>query len=466
VVTALSVPPFGWWVLGPVGLAGLCHRLGGRGWRPRVACGVAFGAGLYGVGLAWVKEFSVPGMVVWMAFTAVLTGGLAALVPPGRGRWLGFPAVLVVTELVRQVWPFGGLPLSGIDLGQSGGPLAPVVAIGGRLLLVGVTATAGVALAAAPPNRNKLVGLGAGLVVVVVAAAGWLAPAGHRVGTVRVAVVQGGGRRGIPAREADPDVVFGAQVAATGRVGRPVDLVLWPEDVIDVDRLAGSPQAAAVAGLARRLRTTIVAGVVEEAGAGRFRNFVVAWGPDGRQVARYEKVHRVPFGEYFPARRLLERFATLPGEDARPGPHRPGTIATPAGRFGVVISYEVFFQGRARSAVDRRAGALLVPTNASSFTTGQMPAQELAAARLRAWQTGRDVLQASPTGYSALIGHRGVVRRHTDLGARQVVQGTITARQGVTPYDRTGDGPPVALAAAVLAAAWLVERRPAPRSRT
>src|SRR2546426_20787 len=69
VVTALSVPPFGWWILGPVGLAGLCLLVRDRSPLDRILVGIAFGAGLYGVGLAWVKEFSVPGMVVWMTFT-------------------------------------------------------------------------------------------------------------------------------------------------------------------------------------------------------------------------------------------------------------------------------------------------------------------------------------------------------------------------------------------------------------
>src|SRR5438132_9529414 len=96
VVTALSVPPFGWWVLGPVGLAGLCVLLRDRGAVDRILIGTSFGAGLYGVGLAWVKEFSAPGMVVWMAFTAVFTGLFLVLVPPGRGRLLGFPAVVVL----------------------------------------------------------------------------------------------------------------------------------------------------------------------------------------------------------------------------------------------------------------------------------------------------------------------------------------------------------------------------------
>ena len=44
----------------------------------------------------------------------------------------------------------------------------------------------------------------------------------------------------------------------------------------------------------------------------------------------------------------------------------------------------------------------MMPTNASSFGTGQVPAQELAAARLRALETGRTVLQAAPTGYTAV----------------------------------------------------------------
>ena len=37
------------------------------------------------------------------------------------------------------------------------------------------------------------------------------------------------------------------------------------------------------------------------------------WGPDGTRLGRYEKHHRVPFGEYIPMRNLIERLS----EDAR-----------------------------------------------------------------------------------------------------------------------------------------------------
>jgi apolipoprotein N-acyltransferase len=458
VTCALSVAPFGWWPLAVVGCAVLCTQLADAPARRRAVIGTAFAAGLYGVGLAWVKEFTVPGMVVFMVFVAVQTGVVAALVPPGRGRHVAFPAVMVAAEAFRSVWPFGGLPLSGIDLGQAGGPLLPTVALGGRLLLVGTVAVGGVALSGAVARRWVAAGVAAA-VLVALPLAGALAPAGRPVGALRVAVVQGGGPRGIPAQEADTAAVFAAHLAASARVRPPVDLVLWPEDVVDVARFAGSPEETALRRLARRLRATVVAGVVEDAGPRRFRNFAVAIGPDGEVVDRYEKVHRVPFGEYFPFRSLLERFATLPAADAVPGPRRPGLLRTRDGPVAVTISYEVFFQDRAASGVRAGGEVLLVPTNASSFTTGQMPAQELAAARLRARQTGRDVVQAAPTGFSAVVDHHGRVRAHTDLGRRQVLQTTVQRRVGQTPYTRAGDGPVLAAAAAAALAGWARERR-------
>jgi apolipoprotein N-acyltransferase len=457
VLTALSVAPFGWWPLGPVGLAVLAWQMGGRSWRGRIAVAAAYGLGVYGVGLAWAFEFT-GAAIVFIALVAIQTAVVYALVPPGGGRWLGFVAATVAAELFRSVWPFGGLPLSGIDLGQAGGPLAPVVAVGGRLLLVGTVAALAAGLAALAQRHPKA---GSALVAgaLVVGAAGWLVPRGHDVGSLRVAVVQGGGPRGIPAERADEAEVFARHVEATRGLEGPIDVVLWPEDVVDVAALDGSAEDATLRELADDLDTTLVAGVVEDGSDGRFRNAAVAYGPDGEIADRYEKVHRVPFGEYFPFRSFLERFADVPDRDAMPGPHRPGLLETPAGPVAVVISYEVFFQGRARSAVDAGGEVLLVPTNASSYTTTQMPAQEVAAARLRAWQTGRDTVQAAPTGFSAFIDHRGRVSRQTDLGAQQARVATVALRRGDTPFARTGDGPTVLAAAALGLAAWVVERR-------
>src|SRR5262249_21681317 len=119
----------------------------------------------------------------------------------------------------------------------------------------------------------------------------------------------------------------------------------------------------------------------------------------------------------------------------------------------------VFFSDRARAAIRAGGRLLLVPTNAASYTTSQVPDQEVATARLRAIETGRDVVQAAPTGFSALIDHNGRVLARSNLGAEAVLAETMALRGGWTPYVRWGDAPVLLAAAAALIAAWALERR-------
>jgi apolipoprotein N-acyltransferase len=124
----------------------------------------------------------------------------------------------------------------------------------------------------------------------------------------------------------------------------------------------------------------------------------------------------------------------------------------------VVISYEVFFSERARAAIRAGGELLLVPTNASSFKGRQVPAQELAAARLRAVETGRDVVQAAPTGHSAFIDAHGNTSKVSKLGVQAVATTTLYRRSGLTPFDRQGDRPMIAVVLLVLVAAAVLDR--------
>ena len=236
---------------------------------------------------------------------------------------------------------------------------------------------------------------------------------------------------------------------------------LAPENVIDLDGpLAGSPGAGVVADLARRLQATVVAGVTEPERATHFRNAAVAWDPSGEIIGRYEKVRRVPFGEYVPLRSLIRRVVNLDlvPRDAVPG-RGPNVLVTPAGRLGVLISYEVFFADRNRAAMRHHEELILVPTNAASFSTTQVPTQEVAAARLRAIEAGRDLVQSAPTGYSVLVDHRGRALGRSTLGHHQVVYGTVRLRRGRTLYARGGDLPVLVLAAAALVLVVLASAR-------
>ncbi|MGP0029583.1 MAG: apolipoprotein N-acyltransferase [Acidimicrobiales bacterium] len=467
VLLAGSLPPWGWWPLGIAGAALLYWRLAGLGVRTRAWSGWLAGLGCYGPGLMWARHFNWYGALVLVLLEALFMAAAGALTPPHRGRAPAFVAACTLAEAVRMTWPFGGLPLGGVFLGQADGPLLPLARVGGPLLLTAGVWAAGVGVATCvcglgrPRLRGVLILAGLALLLLFSA----LAPdGGAPVGSVSVALVQGGGRRGLDQEEVPPATVFAAQLAAMYPVSRlrpPPRLVLWPEDVIALSGpLQGSTQSAVMSRLARQLRTTLVAGVTEPASATTFRNEIVAWGPSGRVVAQFEKVHRVPFGEYVPFRSFISHLANLAEvpEDAVPG-HGTGLMRTPAGPLGALVSFEVFYANRSRTSVRAGAQLLIVPTNTSSYASAQVPTQEVAADAVQAVETGRDLVQAAPTGYSTVVNQVGTVEQRSVLGRRDVLTATVALRRGFTLYDHGGDLPVLLLAALALAVGWARQRR-------
>jgi apolipoprotein N-acyltransferase len=483
----LSIPPYGWWPLAFLGCAGLALILPGRPARIRALVG--FGAGLtqYVIGLWWVFEFSVPGALALMVLGAGFVTVALLLVPAGRrlAVVVALPAVFVLSDWLRARFPLNGFPMGGMSLGQAASPIAPTLRLGGGLLLTGETVLIGVALAelgrvgwAWPAARSSWTSGGSSrqkalravaafgvlsAVAVFVPLLGWVSPSGQggHLSPLRVALVQGGGPRGTRAINTDPTVVFDRHLEASQSLQPPLDLVVWPEGVLQShDPLATSDEASEVSDLAQRLGATVLVGVEQDVGTHHYLNEVVAWGPDGKIHGTYVKNHLVPFGEYVPWRSFLSKFFNLAEVplDAIAG-HSPGFLRTPAAPLGIMISYEVFFDERARSGVRAGGQVLVVPTNTASYRSSQVPTQELAAARLRAWETGRWLLQVTPTGYSAIVGPTGKVVQRTTLGEQRVIEGTVPRETGRTVYVILGDTPIALLALLVTAASWAFVRR-------
>jgi apolipoprotein N-acyltransferase len=461
---APSVPPFGWWPLAFCGAGLLYWRLAGLRMRTRLLAGWVAGLGCFVPGLWWARTFNWYGALVLVLVEALSMGLAGLLTPPRSGRLPGFVGAFTLCEALRWRWPFGGLPIGGVWLGQAGGPFLGTARVGGPLLLTMVVFAGGAALGSlfgTPRRPSRLVVVALSLAAVLVLAA--LSPdGGPPVRHLTVAAVQAGGRRGTTAQEVNPASVFRAHLATTLRAlprlrRAGVSLVVWPEDTVPLGvPLRGSPQAASLAAVARRLGATVVAGVTTTASAtGTFVNEVVAWGPNGRVAGTYEKVHRVPFGEYVPLRGFFSRFADLSAVplDAVPG-HGTGLLRTPAGPLGVLVSYEVFYADRSRSSVRVGAQLLVVPTNTTSYSTSQVPAQEVAADRVQAVSAGRDLVQAAPTGFSTVVDHLGRVVVRSDLSRRAVIVATVSRRSGKTLYVRGGDLPVLVLAALALAVGW------------
>lgn len=75
----------------------------------------------------------------------------------------------------------------------------------------------------------------------------------------------------------------------------------------------------------------ILAGVVSDAGPGRFRNSALSVAPSGTVMGVYDKQRPVPFGEYVPGRAFLGFVTALRAvpADMVPGPV-PGCSRSPA----------------------------------------------------------------------------------------------------------------------------------------
>ena len=226
VLLALSLPPWGWWPLGLVGAGLLYWRLAGLRVRARVWSGWLAGLGCYAIGLFWARSFNWYGAVVLVLVEALFFAAAAAATPPQRGRAAAFVGACTLAECLRMAWPFGGLPLGGVFLGQAQGPLVQLARLGGPLLITAGVWAGGVVLATLAarvravhrhrtgPALAGAAALAVGIVALVLVGA--VAPdGGSPVRMLRVALVQGGGQRGLSKQEVAPSTVLTAQLAAT-----------------------------------------------------------------------------------------------------------------------------------------------------------------------------------------------------------------------------------------------------------
>lgn len=461
-VLAFSLPPWGWWPLGFVAMAMLDRLLTDTSARDRFVRGTLVGLALFAPTMIWITQLSSPGYVIVVAVFSVLGGAFATIIPPGPGRRPALVGVWALSESLRIAWPFGGVPLSLVAVGQVGGPLAGIARAGGVLAIAIATVAIGVAISAALARQVRPAAIAAASVAALLLFAA-VAPSGQDTGErLDIAFVQGGGEQGTRAISSNSRKVFERHLDASDQVPDGMDLVLWPENVVDTKfDVQDAVEGRELQALARRLDAPVLVGTVEGVDETNFRNSQQVVGADGVWGDRYVKVQRVPFGEFVPFRSLIEKVApdTLAKRDATIST-QSGLMRTDVAPIATVISWEVFFGHRARSAV-RAGGELLYnPTNGSTYTGTFVQTQQVAMSRLRAIETGRWEVQVAPTGFSAFVSPDGTVYQRTATSEQAVeVRRDVPLRTGQTTYVRYGDLPSRLVALGLLAAGWALHLR-------
>jgi len=487
---ASAFPPLDWWPAAFLGLLPLLLAVAGQPPARSAWLGFASGMAFALLSIPWVVVTMVRyGQMPWWGAVAVLlalsaylacypaafTFALSRFPLPPAAFPVGAAALWTALEYLRT-YALSGFPWNLLGYSQlpnlAFAQVASVTGVYGvSFLLVLASAALAVPFLPGVPRRRAwaIVGAAALLVAAAHGVGAWaLRGTDGAVPPLRVGVVQGNIDQALkwtPAaldRTLDTYARLSTQAAAAG-----ADLIVWPETAAPLLLRHDPARLHQVRALAESLGRPLLVGAPDRtAGAPvRLQNSAMLLGPDGRLLAKYDKMHLVPFGEYVPLRSVLffvDKLATGIGDFA-PGEFRT-LFRLPRGTFAVSICFEVIFPAEVRAAVADGAEFLVNITNDAWFGRSAAPAQHLRMAAFRALETRRYLARAANTGISALVDPYGRVLASTHLFEEAVLVRGLTPRRDLTPYVRFGDWFAAAASLAAggwVASAWAAERRAA-----
>ncbi|MCI0370095.1 MAG: apolipoprotein N-acyltransferase [candidate division NC10 bacterium] len=476
---ASAFPPLDWWPAAFVGLLPLLLATAGQPPARAAWLGFASGIAFALLSIPWIVVTMVRyGQMPWWGAVAVLlalsaylacypaafTFALSRFPLPPAAFPVGAAALWTALEYLRT-YALSGFPWNLLGYSQLPNlPFAQVASVTGvygvSFLLVLATAALAVPFLPGMPRRGawRIVGAAALLVGAAHAAGIWaLRGTDTAAAPLQVGVVQGNIEQAFKWSPAALDLTLGkyARLSAEAASGG-VDLVVWPETAAPLLLRQDPARLAQVRALAESLGRPLLVGAPDRAAGEpvRLLNSAILLGPDGRLLAKYDKMHLVPFGEYVPLRPLLffvDKIATGIGEFV-PGEART-MFRVPGGTFAASICFEVIFPAEVRAAVAGGAEFLVNITNDAWFGRSAAPAQHLRMAAFRALETRRYLARAANTGISAVVDPYGRVLASTPLFEEAVLVQGVIPRRDLTPYVRFGDW--FAAASSLGAAGWI-----------
>ncbi|HEY5328683.1 MAG TPA: apolipoprotein N-acyltransferase [Acidobacteriaceae bacterium] len=243
-----------------------------------------------------------------------------------------------------------------------------------------------------------------------------------------------------PVRKGTPDIYW-LPVPAD----RKSDLIVWPE--APADFFTQDPVfRAQVGALARETQTPVIAGSVgidfdprAEDGYHEFGSAAV-FDKNGNYIGRYDKIHRVPFGEYVPYKSLLFFAGKLTAGSGRTEAGTKHTVFHLNGHsVGIFICYESIFGDEVREFVKNGADVLVNISDDGWYGDTGAPWQHLDMERMRAIENRRWILRDTNTGVTTSIDPHGRGIFSTPRHVRAAFAFPFGYRSDITFYTRHGD---------------------------
>lgn len=441
--------PLSIWFCAPLALAILLYLLHDRSIFIKLLILLSFGATFYLPLLSWSNTYV--GNVPWLILTCLQIAFLLPLAFIPFSIYKPWKVALFPSAWVGLEWcvaniPFGGFGWGRVGFSQADAPYSALAKFGGVPLISFFVACIASALyflviGEKGSKQFKKIGRSAGGVLAGLVFLLLLSPTLQWKTDFLVVGVQGGvPQMGLEFNDR-ARAVFNKHLAATTNYLRAPktspDLVVWPENSVDVDPFTNVDISQQLTDLTKKYEVPIIFGAVTNLG-GRIYNESILWTPERGVTSRYAKQHLTPFGEYIPLRGIAERISPYATNvaDFSPGSekilHKVGnSVIAP------VLCYELLDDALGRSMV-KGANLALVQTNNATFGLGAQSSQQLNITRIRAIEHQKFMVSISTTGVSAFIDPKGKISKLTEQNATAVISQKVALINVVSFSDRYG----------------------------
>lgn len=347
------------------------------------------------------------------------------------------PAILAI-EQARSHFPFGGFSWMRIAFSQADAPYASVISIGGALLLSAWV----LALSAMLIDFRKALLLPALLIAFLPVLLNNTYSSESRLSFLGIQ----GNTPSVGLTFNDrAEAVFNLHLAQTGKTKiDEVDVIIWPENAIDVDPFVHPRVSESLESLTSALQTPVIAGAITRK-YGSLENVSLMYDESGEVVSIYSKQLLTPFGEYIPLRPLARIVS----------PYVDGVVDFNVGEkvdthnvkgifLAPIICYELLSDSLVQRAA-RSSGALIAQTNSATFAGTSESAQQLNITRLRAIENARDIASVSTVGISAHIDINGRIISQTEEQVAAQLRGNLQVNQSRTLANILGGFAPLSV---------------------
>lgn len=424
VLLSAAFEPVGKWWVAPIAIAGHMFALSTS--QRKVLSSFIFALSLNLIVLHWSSTFV--GSIPWV----ILALGLSVLYLPLAlvSKWgiSAYPLIFILLEELRNRFPFGGFGWVRIAYTQADSPYSKIAAIGGASALSALTLTMALIIFFGFQKRFSLITFFPFLLLLI--------PINlSTVGNASVLMIQGN----VPQMGLDfnsrAKAVFNNHFELTQKEmtrDPNVDIILWPENSVDVDPFLNADIKDALDSIQR----PVIIGAILSKG-NKNLNTSILW--DREQPDIYVKQHLTPFGEYIPLRSIARVVSPFVDDVQDFSPGGAGkTFSIGEIKMAPVICYELIDDDLLHQAT-RNSNILAVQTNSATFGMSAESAQQMSITRIRAIEHGRNIASVSTTGYSAIIDFSGKVSQQTSMGTAESIRAEVGLVQGQTPRDKAGD---------------------------